>query len=100
MVDNDGTFSHSQIESVSFDRSGTAYLYPNPSPKGYVKLDVNGLKVDAITVYDLSGRKIEIQARMTGNGDHELDFSRAASGVYTIVISYEGGAATRKQVVL
>ena len=34
MVDADGAFGYSPIESVAFEQDRTVYLYPNPSRKG------------------------------------------------------------------
>ncbi len=99
MVDNDGSFGYSPVESVSFDRSRTAYLYPNPSPQGYVKLDANGLKVETISVYDLSGRKVGVEVTLMQGSGYELNFSGASPGIYHIVIAHESGVITRKHVV-
>ena len=45
------------------------------------------MEVSTIFVYDLSGRKMEVVARMTGNDDHELDFQPGSSGyIYDRII--------------
>ncbi len=100
MVDLDGTFSYSPIESISFgEGSALANAYPNPSQRGMIKLDVKGITPINIKVYDLSGRQVNVSARSMEAGAYELDFSRAAPGVYSIIISHESGVTVRKQVV-
>ncbi len=100
MVDLDGTYGYSPIESVLFEGdSPLLSAYPNPSQKGMVKLEVKGVLPTGIVVYDLSGRRAEVHARSIRNSYYELDFSRVVSGTYTILVFHESGVVTRKQVV-
>lgn len=94
-IDYDGNFEFSPIIYVQ-NIFTEIVIYPNPVTRySKVKLDVDpSLRLSA-TIYDLNGRE---QFRMDGGLD---DINRSLgqklssinSGIYTIVIKYEGGQA-------
>ncbi len=100
MIDLDGTFSYSPIESVSF-KDGTLLVntYPNPSRRGITTLKVSGIFPTRIEVYDLAGRRTGICAEAEGKGLYTLNFSNASPGMYTVVVMHSSGMLTRKQVI-
>ncbi len=58
MVDTDGTFAYSKIESVKFSDAGII-VYPNPVEGGkQLQLLLNNSEVEKIFIYDLSGKSV------------------------------------------
>ncbi len=100
IVDIDGTFSYSFIESVWFiDSSLSVNTYPNPSRRGVATLKVNGIVPTGIDVYDQAGRRTGIRAEAEGRGIYALNFSNASPGIYTVVVTHSSGILTKKQVI-
>lgn len=58
MVDTDGSYAFSKIETVKFSDAGII-VYPNPIEGGkQLQLLLNNSKVDKISIYDLSGKSV------------------------------------------
>lgn len=83
MVDLDGSFSYSRIESVSFGVVRDIVLYPNPSAD-VLHIQMDGL-VEQVVLYDANGR-----VRKESGSETRLNVSALPAGIYTVVITRNG----------
>ncbi|WP_159468214.1 T9SS type A sorting domain-containing protein [Dyadobacter sp. 3J3] len=96
MIDRDGTFAYSRIQSITFDGTlDKSMIYPNPA-SDYLKLNVSDLrKIKSIKIYDLNGRAVYTAA---GNGlTKTIDIKKVSTGLYVVeVVSLNGEINTSK----
>lgn len=98
MVDKDGTFAHSRIQSVSFERTGRdIFVYPNPSTD---KLMISDYKtVHEIMMTDLSGNTV-YKSTSFASGSGSIDVTRFEKGLYIVkVIDQNGAISTSKALI-
>lgn len=96
MVDKDGTFAYSRIQSVTFDGIlNKSMVYPNPA-SDFLKLNVSDMgKVKTVKMYDLNGRLI-----YSAFGDaltKMIDIKKVISGMYVVeIVNLDGQIKTSK----
>jgi len=98
MIDNDGSFSYSKVQSIYVQQMFTSILlYPNPV-KNY--LHITAENVREIKIIDAVGKivlkKLSIQNNTTSN---VLEMSHLKSGVYFVEIVNQNGQKSIKQII-
>ncbi len=93
MVDLDGAFSYSPIESISF---GEAYpiisLYPNPVYGSELTLELDGVAVEPrISVFEPIGRELPVVFRRLDNRQYSIDTGNWKPGLYLIRVILADG---------
>ena len=96
MIDNDGSFAYSRIESLNFKADQSVNLYPNPvanSEKLLIEVaDWNTVK--AVKVFNSLGKVI---FESTSSLETGIKTDYLSSGLYIVqVIQKDGKADTRK----
>ena len=71
-------------------------LYPNPA-NSIITIKVNK-KIDAVKIYDLTGRLITDYLKQDGN-TQQLDVSRYPNGIYFVTVISKGKETTQKLIV-
>jgi len=106
-VDFDGTFSYSEIASVSYDVPADFVLnqnYPNPfNPSTTISYFVPKESFVSIKVYDFLGREVTtLVNEMKSTGSYELSFDASIlpSGTYLCTMTANGFSNTTKMVLL
>ncbi|MEO6684768.1 MAG: T9SS type A sorting domain-containing protein [Dyadobacter sp.] len=96
MIDRDGTFAYSRIQSITFDGTlDKSMIYPNPA-SDYLKLNVSDLrKIKSVKIYDLNGRAVYTAS---GNGlTKTIDIKKVSTGLYVVeVVNVNGEINTSK----
>jgi hypothetical protein len=94
MIDLDGTFAMSRIQSVRLDTKGNIFIYPNPVVD---KLTVvsNGRNVGSVEVMDLSGKKIT-EVKSTS----EVPVHRFPAGAYMLRIIFSDQSSEMRKFVI
>ncbi|MBF9221561.1 beta strand repeat-containing protein [Hymenobacter ruricola] len=73
------------------------HLFPNPTTTGLLTLQFKGYsKAVQLSVYDAMGRVVLTQQVAAGQTQTQLNLSAAASGVYTLRVTTEGGTDIRR----
>jgi hypothetical protein len=87
MIDADGTFAYSRIESVQFENEEIG-VYPNPVEGGrQLQLLLNDSKVEKIHIYDLSGKTVfEASAPV-----EQINMKNLMNGRYILKIHLKDG---------
>ncbi len=71
-------------------------IYPNPS-KGIFNLSLNNLPIDAIELYDLAGKSINVISNLKINSNEsQLDLTSVANGVYFVKITANDQTTIKK----
>jgi hypothetical protein len=106
-VDLDGTFSYSDIVSVSYDVPAEFVLnqnYPNPfNPSTTISYFVPKESFVSIKIYDFLGREVTtLVSEMKSIGSYELRFdaSNIPSGTYFYTMTADGYASTKKMILI
>ncbi len=92
MIDLDGTFAYSTLESVSLPRVTTAFVSPNPARGDVIRITLKGTswqEVSEVSVFDISGRKV-LQPGAFDNG--KLNVSTLTPGLYQVRLVYADGS--------
>ncbi len=99
MIDKDGSFAYSRINSVSFDVNTEIAAYPNPAVN-FVKIKVDGQdnwnKVNAVKLFNMAGNVVA-SGKMTAN---ELDVTGLASGFYLVQVTRTNGLVSTSKIVI
>jgi len=106
-VDYDGTFSYSDVVSVSYDVPAEFVLnqnYPNPfNPSTTISYFVPKESFVSIKVYDFIGREVTTlvnEIKATGSYEISFDASNLPSGTYLCTMTSSGYSETTKMVLL
>ncbi|WP_342087775.1 T9SS type A sorting domain-containing protein [Dyadobacter sp. OTU695] len=89
MVDQDGSYAYSRMQSVTFGDQREAILYPNPISVGN-KLQIRVSDPSAITriaIFDSGGDEV-----LSTPWQPEIDVSSLPAGVYVVRIAYRDGS--------
>lgn len=91
MIDRDGSFSFSRIQSVYFDTQIS--LYPNP-----VKdlLKINGAASGKVQLINNAGKVVFSSGNIPTEG---IDMVNLSAGVYLVRITHKDGSSTVRKVV-
>ena len=81
-VDYDGASTYSAIRAVSFDKSESIVLYPNPT-SGEIRLEGVQQEWSKVEIYDYLGRLVK-ETELEGNGT--LDISKLTPGMFQVRI--------------
>jgi hypothetical protein len=75
-------------------------LYPNPaSINSFVKIDNSHIIVSEISIYDLTGSKIETQIFEIEKNVFELNFTNCSKGLYFVKVSTLEGTQTKQLII-
>lgn len=98
MVDKDGTFAYSRIQSMKFEGIGTGLsVYPNPSTD---KLIVSDHKTVAeIVMSSLNGNTV-YKSSSFAIGSGLIDVVSLAKGLYIVKVTRQNGTITTSKVVI
>jgi len=88
MIDQDNSFSFSQIRSVHFPEFSWAKLYPNPVNQ-MLYISIRNNRVKKMRLIDLSGRVMHNSEVL--NKEMELDMRSFARGMYFVHLEQENG---------
>lgn len=96
MIDKDGTFSFSRVQSVYFDNetaAGAVSFYPNP-----VKdlLKIKGANAGKIQLINNAGKVVFSSGNIPTEG---IDMVNLSAGVYLVRITHKDGSSTVRKVV-
>ena len=94
MVDHDGTFAYSRIESLTFEGITTSF-YPNPVAEKLVINTVDISKVKSVQIFDASGRTVYQSSTPT----KEINVQNFASGLYVIKMTQKNGTVVSSKIV-
>ncbi|MCE7044584.1 SdrD B-like domain-containing protein [Dyadobacter sp. CY312] len=94
MVDRDGTFAYSKIESVSFI---IASLYPNPATD---KINISGVvsgEVSKVTLLGLDGKTVYTSNKLV---EGVIDVKNLKTGTYILSITLKNGTSRHAKIVI
>ncbi|MCF0056284.1 T9SS type A sorting domain-containing protein [Dyadobacter sp. CY356] len=98
MVDRDGTFAYSRIQSVTFDgRDTDLSVYPNPSADKLFIRDYSTVKYVAVS--NLSGVAV-YKSTSFASGNGFIDLTNLSQGMYIVRISRTNGTISTHKVVV
>ncbi len=85
-VNLDGKITYSQIRLLSFNgQGGKLKIFPNPVKSTlHIQLRQAASGQDALLLYDITGRKVFVQAVAAGTLQIDADISTLVSGVYVL----------------
>ncbi|MFK7925808.1 MAG: T9SS type A sorting domain-containing protein [Bacteroidia bacterium] len=92
-VDQNGSFSYSNLERVEWDFVYVGVLYPNPSrERSYLSLRLIEDSQIQLRLYNSTGQLVQQIKRSAGPGSQEiaLDIAGLARGIYTFALSVNG----------
>jgi hypothetical protein len=97
MLDKDGTYAYSRIESISIGERSVIAFYPNPvTERLFVKIqDVNTVK--EVKLYSINGDKVYSSPVVEKSG---IDVSRYNSGIYLVHVVLKNGLHTTQKIVI
>ena len=93
-TDFNGTFTYSQIESVSLNKNEKIEVYPNPNENGLLKIATSNSNYYEIKLVDAIGQII--YEGKSNNSLTELDLTAFGEGVYILFMTSESNNFTRK----
>jgi len=97
MIDQDETFSYSQIRNLSFDSNGITYLYPNPvSDKFYISANETA-KVKSIQIINALGQDILYKSEVSMDG---ISVDNLIPGSYTVLLKGHNGIVKSKKIMV
>ena len=112
MVDLDGKFSYSPVESVIFgnntrgvvDNSADFFVYPNPASEGiHVEWDADQLKQPtSLEFYDLDGKLVYTEKIEEQTSQKYVDFTKTniQSGLFLMQVMSGDESINYKQIVV
>lgn len=75
-------------------------LYPNPTTTStIVQLDNSSIVVSSIEVFDMMGKKLEVDVRTMGNNSFNLNLNKCSSGMYFVKVSSLSGTQTKQLII-
>lgn len=97
MIDQDETFSYSQIHNLSFDSNGKTYIYPNPvSEKFYISATELG-KVKSIYIFNALGQNVLYKSEIPMDG---ISINQLIPGLYTVLLKEHNGIVQTKKIMV
>ena len=96
MVDKDGTFAFSRMQSLEFAGSSLLNVYPNPVSDRIIISNYDQVK--QISVFNSKGVKLLENNKLTLQG---IDVSKLTPGIHTVrIIFVDGGSRTSNVVII
>jgi hypothetical protein len=74
-------------------------LYPNPNKGSFTIETDNELMMNAINVFDITGKKVFSNVLQKKNRMHQLNVSSVETGIYIVQIETEKGSICKKMIV-
>lgn len=100
MIDKDGSFTYSNIETVKGKAAGALKVSPNPVVGNTITASHEPAKAGAtLTLYTLGGATVKTQAVPVGTVNTKLNITGITKGVYVVVYD-NAGERTQTQVQL
>lgn len=99
MVDFDETFAYSRIRKLGFDSAHmlSVTTFPNPVSDELVIDHHDWSSVTALSLFDKSGKKIDLHAQTATN---VLDVSSYSSGAYVLQIAHKDGSVLSRKILI
>ncbi|MEO6686429.1 MAG: T9SS type A sorting domain-containing protein [Dyadobacter sp.] len=98
MVDNDGTFAYSRIQSLTFDGvNSDLSVYPNPSADKLFIRDYSTVK--DVSVSDLNGITVYKSASVK-SGTGFIELATLSQGMYIVKITRDNGTLSTHKIVV
>jgi hypothetical protein len=101
-TDKDGTVNYSEIRKVTFGKTGTVVIFPNPAPTSTVNISLTGSmtgKAAIVTIINMEGKIVSNQRIVSTNQTETLNISTLASGNYIVRIATANEVLNTKLVV-
>lgn len=99
MIDMDGSYEYSRIESISVANrnkaSFTTSFYPNPVTDRVFVKNESSAAIQLIELYDLAG-----QRQLAKENTSEIDVQHLREGVYIIAATYDNGQRQSSRIVI
>lgn len=95
MVDLDGTFAYSQIQSLTFEKNIQAFAYPNPATDKLLIKDFTDVK--QVMLHNMSGVTVLTTERVAPEG---IDVKHLESGMYILSMTRSDGTLYTNKVVI
>lgn len=89
MIDNDGSYAYSRIQSVIFETQNLAMVYPNPTVNKLTITADDWSKVDKVQILNLSGTIIYESDNKAGP---EINVSGLMPGAYVLRLVHTSGS--------
>lgn len=96
MVDKDGTFAYSSIQSINFEGEGLS-LYPNPVIHTLFLTDVDLDMLKEVSIINANGIVVYRSASVSSEG---INVKNLASGIYHIQVTRKDGAISKHKVII
>ena len=94
MIDRDGTFAYSRINSVKLNgEPASVNIYPNPAAH-ILNITSKGNQVRKVEIYNQAGQLV------TGSETASVDVSNFANGIYSVRAIYSNGLADQGRVII
>lgn len=97
MVDRDGSFAYSSLESVILKGIQSINVYPNPVVDRFKIVTANGIEVANVQIYSGIGRLVMETKELDANG---IDVKALPSGAYVVKITLSDGTAETRKLIL
>lgn len=95
MVDLDGTFAYSRIESISFEGLAASF-YPNPVAEKLIIKSNDFNKVKSVMIFDASGRTVYQSLTVPSR---EINVENLSSGIYLVQMVRTNGTVVTSKIV-
>jgi len=95
MVDRDGTFAYSRIESITFGGLSASF-YPNPVAEKLIIRTSDFSLIKSIAIYDANGRTVYQSTAVSGK---EINVQSLPSGLYLIKMVNTNGTVITSKIV-
>jgi len=96
MVDRDGTFAYSRINSVHFAGLPTINIYPNPVASLLSVTPLNDEEITKIQIFNSTGKMIKETLKVS----EPIDVTKIAGGIYSVRIIYTNGSTDNRKVII
>lgn len=91
MIDNDGSYEFSGIQSVAFEGGRRVAIFPNPARGVLHVRTVGDVKAEKLSLYDLLGREVLQKKIETSGADHTLDLHNL-EGLFLLRSQFDDGS--------
>lgn len=95
MVDRDGTFAYSRIESISFEGLSASF-YPNPVAEKLIIKTTDFTLVKSVSIFDASGRAVYQSSSVPSK---EINVQNLPSGLYLVQMIRTNGTVITSKIV-
>ncbi|SEJ00577.1 Por secretion system C-terminal sorting domain-containing protein [Dyadobacter sp. SG02] len=93
MIDFDGTFAYSSLQSLTFGEGNLVPVYPNPA-NAFITFK-NAAQIREVSVRNLSGAHVLGTRKLEGGS---LDVSGLEAGLYLIIVTNTDGSVTTSKI--